>query len=138
MGIHIEFFQATATVVPTLLIALAVGLKGGQQFADRFKSDTEGKKKVARYGHLFMVLLLATLIAISEFTSLVVLVSDRFSSLQALVSLSGVLFCLVILTKEFLQPTLNLLSDRERNFIEWLFVAGIVAALVSFNSAVIQ
>ena len=104
MDVPIPFFQAAATAIPTLLIALAVGVKMGNQFA------TDSPYRLDKLGKATAALLVVATIVSGEFVALAALIEGAGSANQATWVLTSIGTCIYFLGFELLTPLLYGLS----------------------------
>lgn len=93
-------FQAGATAIPTLLIAIAVGLKHGAAQAETFKSSSALIKIVT----VFMGVILIVSLVGGELAALTALYHGEGNVFLAKLVFVAIINCLGILAFEFLQP----------------------------------
>jgi hypothetical protein len=101
ISIPIMFFQVASTAIPTLLIAVAVGIKQGATFAGMYeRAKTEDWK--AR-----MVLItvgLVSIIVLGELAALRAIARGSGNELEALMAWAAIMNCLLLILLEFILP----------------------------------
>jgi hypothetical protein len=101
-SIPIAFFQVGATAIPTLLIAVAVGLKQGVSHAESFKK-TKGDRAVA----VFTVSLFSLTVGAGQLAALTALYQGTGGRFQALLVWMAVSFALMFIIMEFITPVVS-------------------------------
>jgi hypothetical protein len=132
MTYQIQFFQATATAIPTLLIAVAVTSKGG----DRFARNVENLHGRRLFFELIPIMLSIAGIVSGEIASLIVLATGASQWFQAFLAFVAVTLCLVSLTSTFVTPMFDKLKPREVNAIIWVILVGFIGAIVLIATAI--
>ncbi|WP_306633669.1 hypothetical protein [Pseudarthrobacter siccitolerans] len=99
-NVPIMLFQAGATAIPTLLIAIAVGLKQGAAQAEAFESSSKPMKIVTVF---FGVVLILSLVC-GELAAITALYHGEGDVFLAKLVCIAITNCLGILAFEFLQP----------------------------------
>lgn len=102
-SVPIAYFQVGATAIPTLLVAVAVGLKLGLSHAEEFKKASRVDKGVA----VFTVVLFSLSVGIGELAALTALYQGEGSSLQAFLVWGAVSFALLLIIMEFITPIVS-------------------------------
>ncbi|MET3812432.1 hypothetical protein [Arthrobacter sp. UYEF3] len=123
--VPITFFQAGATAIPTLLIAVAVGLKQGVIQAEMLKKASNfGKIGILIPAVLFVVSVVAGLLA-----AVTALFYDHGSSFQAGLVLTALMNSLAFIVIEFFTPIAAALRPGAGVLI-WVFT--LIGYLVMF------
>ncbi len=124
----IQYFQVTAAVIPTLLIALAVGIRTSDRLAPAMTRATGLK----RYAFLLLIALVAIVIGGAEVASLEALVLGSGTVFSTIVAFLGVIFCFGLVLDAFLHPLLAKLETPQQVFLIGMVTAGILAGIWSF------
>ena len=130
-NVPIQFFQAGATVIPTLMIAVVVGMKYGEGPARRL----EGKGKIARLVLvvLFVVSLLGGIFG-AEFIALTALIQGGGTAQQAFYVWLGISVAFYFLAHEFMKPIRSSATGFEFELIDWLLLGMLLASLFVASS----
>lgn len=126
-SVPVQFFQAGAGVVPTLMIAVVVGMKFGEGPAQHL----EGKGKIGRIVVLVLAVLSIAGIFASEFVSLAALIRGGGTTDQAYVVWLGITIAFYFLAMEYLTPVKRLASKLESELLDWLVLALMIASFIS-------
>ncbi|MET3349022.1 UNVERIFIED_ORG: heme exporter protein D [Arthrobacter sp. UYEF1] len=113
--IPLAFFQAGATAIPTILIALAIGMKHGTQEAESIARQSRRERRTS----IGFVLLLVLTVVGGEFSALFALLSGSGNYALATMVWLGVSMGLLTLIGELLKPILGVLSKNERRILIW-------------------
>lgn len=118
---NLALFQACATAIPTMLIAVAVSIGRGKTLAEDYD-------EVGRYERIFRlvsVLIMGALIANAEMKALLAISRGEGSREQAFWVVLGAMVLLVNVIYELIYPLID--SEKE----EWikLTVKGVILAL---------
>ncbi|WP_156507344.1 hypothetical protein [Arthrobacter sp. OY3WO11] len=105
--VPLAYFQVGATAIPTLLVAVAVGLKQGVTHAEEFKKASRIDKGVA----VFTVVLFSLSVGVGELAALTALYRGEGSSLQALLVWGAVSFALLLIIMEFITPIVSAMKS---------------------------
>ncbi|MFE4837385.1 hypothetical protein ACFRAU_22230 [Arthrobacter sp. NPDC056691] len=108
-----EFFQAGATAIPAILIALAVGAKQGIRWAQ----DLQGKSRLGRVLVIMIVLFCILAVLGGEAVALVTLLTQNYTVDAANLVWSGLMIGLLVLITELIRPVSDGLPKRERPFL---------------------
>lgn len=124
----IQYFQAVATAIPTLLIALAVGMRLGETTAARLEAVPV--KHLTRFT---IILATNTLIIVAgEFAALFALVRGGGNGVEAIICFLAVVVCLNNLIVFLLLP---ILKRYPAGVMEALF--GAVAVIFEISAVVL-
>jgi len=104
--IPIQYFQAIAGAIPTLLIALAVGLKTGDELAEGIE-ETALRRRLKFY---IPVLSAGTIIICGEAWALIALATGWGGAAQAVFCAASLLMCLLFLLYAFVRPSIRKLK----------------------------
>lgn len=103
-GMHnvpIMFFQVAATAIPTLLIAVAVGIKQGATYAEYYGQIKRPWVKIMLVG---MTVVLGLAIALGEFAALRAIARGSGNGLEAELVFSAIYVCFMLIFMELLAP----------------------------------
>lgn len=125
--IPIPYFQAGATAIPAILIALAVGAKHGTTWAARMQKES----KRARIGYIVVLMVVVVAIGGGEFSAILALFANHGSLFQAHMVWGGVTLGLLLLIMELITPVIEVLTARERSVL--LFVMATLWILACFG-----
>jgi hypothetical protein len=131
MTIPVTFFQAGATIIPTLLIALAVGAKRGEKYAEEMT-----EKKPSGLIAIVTVLILVLVAGVGEVTALIAIVFKAGSTFQAGLVFAAILFGIFMVGLELTRPLLTKTSTGVENLITSLLGAGFLIGLGVFIFAI--
>jgi len=129
MSIPVQYFQAMATAIPTLVIAITIGLRSGNLFKDLVGPFSKGRW---RYATLIICLLIPTIIVFGEFAALHALLAGFGTALEALAALFAAAFCLMILLGELINPMLEHFGMTTRVNVSFLPMASILPVFIWF------
>lgn len=107
-NVPIVFFQVAAAAIPTLLIAIVVGLKQADAFAQLFKKASKRLKPVL----LGFWLLLVLMIVLGELCAFRAIARGSGNSLEAESVWAAIMICLGMIVLEMLQPLGRLMTVR--------------------------
>ncbi|WP_285250239.1 hypothetical protein [Pseudarthrobacter sp. fls2-241-R2A-168] len=100
-NVPIMFFQVSATAIPTLLIAVAVGIKQGQTFAGFYERAVTGRHKRVL---LVMTIVLPLIIILGELCALRAVLRGAGNELELLLVWGAYFNCLLLIFLEFIVP----------------------------------
>jgi hypothetical protein len=129
MSKPVQYFQATAAAIPTLLNAIAVGMKGGIQYADYMNSMKSGSD---RSKVILWAIGLIYVIAGGEVAALIAILTNNGSLFQAGWAFAAVIFCFLALASEFIRPVLQIMTAAERRITNTALFLGLFAAITIF------
>lgn len=108
--IPMAYFQAGATAIPTILIAVAVGVRQGTTWARDMQKET----RLGRILTICIVIFCVLIIVGGEASALVALLTGHGTLMAADVVWGGVMSGLLLLTAELIKPFMEVLRKRER------------------------
>lgn len=115
--VPIQFFQVGATAIPTLLIAVAVGVKQGAAYAEMFSNSSRLMKCVTLFGlFTFLVSVVG-----GELAALTALYQGKGTPSQAIFVYTGIGNTLAALVAEYVQPMAKAMSFRG-GLVLWILV----------------
>ncbi len=129
--IPLAFFQAGATAIPTILIALAIGMKHGTQEAERIARKSLRERRTS----IGFVLLLVLAVVGGEFSALFALLLGSGNYALATIVWLGVSLGLLTLIGELLKPILGVLSKNESRILIWPVLILWCGVFVLFEAA---
>jgi len=127
VNIPIEFFQASATIIPALLIALAVGAKHGEDYAERMT-----EKRFSGFIAIVTVLVLVFVIGAGEVTALIGIIFGGASAGAAGLVFTAILLCILLVARELTQPLFAKTSRRVQELVLTCLGVGFLAGLGAF------
>jgi hypothetical protein len=104
-SIPIQFFQVGAAAIPTLLVAVSVGLKQGAQYAELATKSGP----IVRYATALLSLFLMLNIVAGELCALYALTIGSGDTALARPVATAIMICLLIIALEFLKPIMDTL-----------------------------
>lgn len=107
-SVPIIFFQVSAAAIPTLLIAIVVGLKHADAFAKYFGRAS----KRAKPFYLAFWLLLILMIVVGEFAAFRAIARGSGNALEVEMVWTAIMICVFMIVLEMLQPPGLLMSGR--------------------------
>src|SRR5450755_936578 len=113
--IPVQYFQVAAAAIPTLLIAVAVGAKQGQQMWDAVK----GAKGFDRFMRVTWPLVLTVIVLGGEISALGGTVTNGGGGLQASIAFMAIVVLLYTIALELVAPMRSQLSKREDSAVMW-------------------
>ena len=123
--IPIEFFQACATIIPTLLVALLIGAKHGTLMAE-----------AARKNQTTLILLTAAgvggaiLISVGELAALMGIMNHGGSKPQAAIAVTAIFFIIYMLMFEIAGPlSRNMPNNLLRYAVSAVFFLAVLGCL---------
>jgi hypothetical protein len=127
VSVPLAFFQVAATAIPTLLVAMAVGMKRGEGLGTAFKN---AKKQYQMLIVLFTLLMVAV-IGWGEMLALLVLAKGQGEVWQARWVFTAIATLIFVLIVEFVGPL-------DRALGKWgNYVFGPVVILIWFASILV-
>lgn len=106
--VPIMFFQVAATAIPTLLIAVAVGIKQGATFAEGFVLVEGVHRRILGALGVFVTLS----IVLGEFAALRAVIRGSGNQLELELAFAAIAGCLLLITIEMVTPLVKKLSPR--------------------------
>lgn len=131
-AIPMVYFQAGATAIPTILIALAIGAKQGQTWAEGLQTET----RLGRISSMLLVVFCVFLMFAGEASALIALFTNDPDITQADMVWFAVMIGLLLLTLELIKPYREVLKKRERTFLQ--IMIGILWLLISASYLVVR
>lgn len=132
----IVFFQVAAAAIPTLLIAIAVGMKQADAFAKLFEKASKRAKP-------FLVgfwVVLVLMILLGEIAAIRAIARGSGNRLEAEFVWSAIMICLFMIVLEMMQPLGRLMSARGHIILlesmMGVFILIIIYTLLVFNGVV--
>ncbi|MBT2565269.1 hypothetical protein J7I84_01945 [Arthrobacter sp. ISL-85] len=96
----IMFFQVAATAIPTLLIAVAIGIKHGDTYAGYYER-VQGR---IRYLYPSLTVAMGLVVALGEFAALRAIARGSGNHLEAEMVWGAIHICLLLIVIELLEP----------------------------------
>lgn len=116
--IPMEYFQAGATAIPTILIALAVGARQGTTWAKDMQKET----RLGRILAICIVSFCVLVIVGGETSALVALFTGHRTIMEADMVWAGVMIGLLLLIVELIKPVMEVLKKREKYVLQAMIV----------------
>lgn len=131
VSIPIQFFQVSAAAIPTLLVAVVVGLKQGSLWAETMNKSGWFVKLSTTTVSLAIIL---TIIC-GEFCAVYALTIGEGTSALAKPVCAAIAFCLLIIALEFLKPILDVLDGAWKTAYFVVIVLTVFIAMMLFWNA---
>ncbi|MDQ0078241.1 hypothetical protein [Arthrobacter oryzae] len=130
--IPIMFFQVGATAIPTLLIAVTVGIKHGEIYA----TDYEHAKKKHKVYILAVLSAMALVIVLGEMSALRAIARGAGNRLEVDLVWSAIMACILLITLEMMKPMADKMSPKGGRRL-LLIVTGAWVVLTAYSALVI-
>jgi hypothetical protein len=104
----IMYFQVGATAIPTLLIAVAVGIKHGAAYASYY----EQVKGWPRFLFLVITVVTGLAVALGEFAALRAIARGSGNQLEGEMVWSAISLCLLLIVMELVEPFAEKMERR--------------------------
>jgi MFS family permease len=131
-AVSITYFQAAATAIPTLLIAVAVGIKQGAIYADYY-GLLRGRRKIFV---LVMLSIVALAIVLGEMAALRAIARGSGNTLEVELSWAAIMTCMLLIVLEMVQPLAEKMAPENGHRLR-LSVAGFWFVLAAYSALVI-
>jgi protein-S-isoprenylcysteine O-methyltransferase Ste14 len=128
----IMFFQVGATAIPTLLIAVAVGIKQGAIYAEIYDRAAGWHKKFA----LVLLCLVTLSIVLGETAALRAIARGSGNGMEIELVWTAIMVCLLLIALEMVQP-LSAKMTEEGGHRLLLTVAGAWMVMGAYSALII-
>ncbi|SDP33250.1 hypothetical protein SAMN04487914_10890 [Arthrobacter sp. ok909] len=107
-SVPMPFFQVGATAIPTLLVAVAIGIKAGNLHGEVFQSARKSHKIAALFSSFFFI----AIVTAGELSALTALFKGYGNSIQAACIWTAMTTCLFLIIIEFVGPISNSMTAK--------------------------
>lgn len=130
--IPIMFFQVGATAIPTLLIAVAVGIKQGAIYADFYAVAKGWHKKFA----MVLLAMVTLAIVLGEMAALRAIARGSGNAIEVEMVWAAIMTCLLLIVLEMVQPLAEKMAPDSGHTL-MLSVAGVWFVFAAYSALVI-
>ncbi|WP_369746491.1 hypothetical protein [Paenarthrobacter sp. AMU7] len=127
----IAYFQAAATAIPALMIAVAVGMRRGHKLA-----ELSGTNATRRIMNLNVVLLLFFLIGAGEVNALLAIATNGGTAVQGYWAYQGIILAFAQLGHELVTPVLSGIEDKKLLWVGRIYTMILPLVALAYGQAV--